>query len=111
MNIDGATTIDNTLGVTTSITVPIINGTSGSLQINGATQINLDTGASNFDMTDTAIILTGTRIDIGDDSNDAIRIRPGTSAASNKILQCTDGDGNSTWIDFGVFDASGNRLI
>ena len=111
MNIDGATTIGSTLGVTTSITVPIINGTSGSLQINGATQINLDTGASNFDMTDTAIILTGTRIDIGDDSNDTIRIRPGTSAASNKILQCTDGDGNSTWIDFGVFDASGNRLI
>ncbi len=111
MNVDGATTIGSTLGVTTSITVPTINGTSGSLQVNGATQINLDTGASNFDMTDTAIVITGTRIDIGDDSNDTVRIRPGSSAASNRILQCTDGDGNSTWIDFGVFDASGNRLI
>ena len=111
LNVDGNATMGGTLGVTTSITVPEIIGTSGSLTVTGTTQIDMDTGTSNLQMTDTAIVLNSPRIDIGDDADDVVRIRPGTSAGANKILQCTDGNGATTWIEFGVFDASGNRII
>ena len=111
MNVDGAVTMGSTLGVATSVTVPEIIGTSGSLQVTGTTQIDLDTGTSEINMTDTAITIHSPRIDIGDDADDVVRIRPGTSAGANKILQCTDANGTTTWIEFGVFDASGGRII
>ena len=111
LNVDGNATMGGTLGVTTSITVPKVEGTSGGLILEGTSTVDLTTGSSTIGMTDTAISLSGGTINIGDDSDDTVKIRPGTSAGADKILQCTDATGTSTWIDFGVFDSAGNRLI
>ena len=97
--------------ITTSLTVPEVIGTSGGLILGGTSTVDITTGASVIGMTDTAISLTSGTIEIGDDSDDTVKIRPGTSAGADKILQCTDATGTSTWIDYGVFDSAGNRLI
>ena len=94
----------------------VTGGTDGTISYTGA--------QSDSVIDDGGIILPGNTVHkiTWDNSNDlwnftdgtfiagTFKVKAGNTAAANTILKCTNADGTSTWVAFGVYDTSGTRL-
>lgn len=104
---DGADRLVDISRTRADFTIGSINllDSAGTLSVDGATV--------NINPSTTVNIATSSEsqtVTIGNGTNATIRINPGNTSAADRFLKCTDANGSSTWVSFGVYDVSGTRL-